>query len=159
MSPGTIRIRKKMSTATPRSVGIISTSRLTMYLLTPVRPLLGEPHAVELADDLRASSVGRIEAEHGDVDTSQRVDQRERPLTVAVGGGGLGRDDVEKLAAEGRTLLGVRTAAGRRKQHHAGEAGDCETTKRCRTGASWAHRALTRSARRCRAAGSGSGSA
>src|SRR5215470_293919 len=51
MSPGTIRIRKKISTATPRSVGIISKSRLTMYLVTPGRPLLGEPHAVELVVD------------------------------------------------------------------------------------------------------------
>ena len=33
-SPGTTRIRKKMSTATPSSVGIIRTSRLTMYLPT-----------------------------------------------------------------------------------------------------------------------------
>src|SRR5215510_14484750 len=51
MSPGTIRIRKKMRTATPNSVGIISSSRLTMYLVTPPRPLLGEPHAVELVVD------------------------------------------------------------------------------------------------------------
>src|SRR5262249_7120107 len=129
MSPGTIRIKKKMSTATPRSVGIISTSRLTMYLITPVRPLLGEPHAAELADDLGADSVGRI-----------------------------ARDDVEELAAAARTRLGVRAAAGRRKQHHAGETGDYEATKHCRIGVSWAYRALTRSARRCRAAGSGSGS-
>src|SRR5215470_8013088 len=49
MSPGTMRIRKKMSTATPSSVGIIKRSRLTMYLVT--RPLLGEPHAVELVVD------------------------------------------------------------------------------------------------------------
>src|SRR5215470_5064040 len=50
MSPGTMRIRKKMSTATPRSVGIIRSSRLTMYLVTRP-PLLGEPHAVELVVD------------------------------------------------------------------------------------------------------------
>src|SRR5262245_10328400 len=49
MSPGTTRIRKKIRTATPRSVGIISRSRLTMYLITPVPPLsLGEPDRVEL---------------------------------------------------------------------------------------------------------------
>ena len=35
MSPGTTRIRKKMSTATPISVGIISRIRLTMYLVMP----------------------------------------------------------------------------------------------------------------------------
>src|SRR5438445_759683 len=41
--------RKKMSTATPRSVGIIRRSRLTMYLITPARsPSFGEPHRVEL---------------------------------------------------------------------------------------------------------------
>src|SRR5262245_17598066 len=51
MSPGTMRIRKKMSTATPRSVGIIKSSRLAMYLVTRPRPLLGEPHAVELVVD------------------------------------------------------------------------------------------------------------
>src|SRR2546426_1117803 len=53
MSPGTTRIRKKMSTATPSSVGIIRRSRLTMYLpMRSVPPLaerlLGEPHGVEL---------------------------------------------------------------------------------------------------------------
>src|SRR5512138_3464198 len=49
MSPGTTRIRKKMRTATPRSVGIIRRSRLTMYLITPPRSLsLGEPDGVEL---------------------------------------------------------------------------------------------------------------
>jgi len=39
MSPGTIRMRKKMSTATPRSVGIISNRRLMMYLVTVACPL------------------------------------------------------------------------------------------------------------------------
>src|SRR2546425_1233667 len=53
MSPGTTRIRKKMSTATPSSVGIIRRSRFTMYLpMRSVPPLaerlLGEPHGVEL---------------------------------------------------------------------------------------------------------------
>src|SRR5262245_21039381 len=49
MSPGTTRIRKKMRTATPSSVGIISRSRLTMYLVTPAGPRsLGEPDRVEL---------------------------------------------------------------------------------------------------------------
>src|SRR2546422_5579745 len=53
MSPGTTRIRKKMSTATPSSVGIIRRSRLTMYFpMRSVPPLaerlLGEPHGVEL---------------------------------------------------------------------------------------------------------------
>src|SRR5262252_2305489 len=51
MSPGTIRIRKKMSTATPKSVGIISKRRLMMYLVTVARPLFREPHAVELVVD------------------------------------------------------------------------------------------------------------
>src|SRR6059036_601799 len=51
MSPGTIRIRKKMITATPNRVGIIRSSRLTMYLVTPPRPLLAQPHAVELVVD------------------------------------------------------------------------------------------------------------
>src|SRR5262245_65853205 len=48
MSPGTMRMRKKISTATPKSVGIIKSRRLMMYLVTPSRPLLGEPHRVEL---------------------------------------------------------------------------------------------------------------
>src|SRR5262245_25676374 len=55
MSPGTIRIRKKMRIATPRSVGIISRSRLTMYLITRARPAsLGEPHRVELLVQIMA---------------------------------------------------------------------------------------------------------
>src|SRR5262245_54050458 len=48
MSPGTTRIRKKMRTATPRSVGIIRRSRLTMYLVTLAPVSLGEPDRVEL---------------------------------------------------------------------------------------------------------------
>src|SRR6266850_4259130 len=49
MSPGTTRIRKKISTATPRSVGIIKSSRLTMYFAMPsAARLLGQPHRVEL---------------------------------------------------------------------------------------------------------------
>src|SRR2546422_1979032 len=49
MSPGTTRIRKKMRTATPRSVGIIRRIRLTMYLIPPARPpSFGEPHRVEV---------------------------------------------------------------------------------------------------------------
>src|SRR5437867_11438851 len=51
MSPGTTRIRKKMITATPNRVGIIRSKRLMMYLVTERRPLLGQPHAVELVVD------------------------------------------------------------------------------------------------------------
>src|SRR6266849_1900933 len=51
MSPGTTRIRKKMITATPSSVGIIRSKRLTMYLVTRTRALFAQPHAVELVVD------------------------------------------------------------------------------------------------------------
>src|SRR2546425_3139891 len=51
MSPGTTRIRKKMITATPNRVGIIRSKRLMMYLVTARRPLIGQPHAVELVVD------------------------------------------------------------------------------------------------------------
>src|SRR5213593_891374 len=58
MSPGTTRIRKKMITATPNSVGIIRSKRLMMYLVTARRPLLGQPHAVELVVDEMAGRDG-----------------------------------------------------------------------------------------------------
>src|SRR5262245_33064885 len=47
MSPGTMRIRKKMSTATPRSVGIIRSTRFRMYEDMSLR-LFGEPDRVQL---------------------------------------------------------------------------------------------------------------
>src|SRR6266536_403393 len=46
MSPGTMRMSTKISTATPRRVGIIRKKRLTMYF--HMRRLLGQPHRVEL---------------------------------------------------------------------------------------------------------------
>src|SRR2546422_9861121 len=58
MSPGTIRIRKKMITATPSSVGIIRSTRLTMYLPTAARALLAEPDRVELVVQVVARSDG-----------------------------------------------------------------------------------------------------
>src|SRR3989441_3132195 len=48
MSPGTTRMRKNTSTATLRSVGIISKTRLTMYWITRADRLPGQPHRVEL---------------------------------------------------------------------------------------------------------------
>src|SRR3989442_9012561 len=57
-SPGTIRIRKKMITATPSSVGIIRSTRLTMYLPTAARALLAEPDRVELVVQVVARSDG-----------------------------------------------------------------------------------------------------
>src|SRR5215510_2545313 len=91
MSPGTIRIRKKMRTATPNSVGIISSSRLTMYLVTPPRPLLGEPHAVELVVDEVAGRDGpavHLGAVRDDAVPLQRVEVvgllvEQAPLEVA----------------------------------------------------------------------------
>src|SRR6266511_2979042 len=41
MSPGTTRMRTKMSTATPSSVGIIRSSRLTTYFSMRAPPRLG----------------------------------------------------------------------------------------------------------------------
>src|SRR5437867_5697898 len=58
MSPGTTRIRKKMITATRNRVGIITSKRLIMYLVTERRPLLGQPHAVELVVDEMAGRDG-----------------------------------------------------------------------------------------------------
>src|ERR1700675_171768 len=46
MSPGPTRMRRKIKTATPRSVGIIRKKRLTTYFHT--LPLLRQPHRVEL---------------------------------------------------------------------------------------------------------------
>ncbi len=127
--------------------------------LEGVRPaVLGDrPGFGEIADHFRTRSIGRVEPEQGAVDRGERMDQRERSLTVPVVGGGLRRNDVHELAAVARTLLGVRAAAGKQDQHHAGDAGD-ETSHHRRMGAGGIHRSITPLARRCRAAGSGNGS-
>src|SRR5213078_2483254 len=59
-SPGTMRIRKKISTATPSSVGNMRQKRLSRYFHISVRGpvhlarLLGEPHRVELVVQVMA---------------------------------------------------------------------------------------------------------
>src|SRR5215467_14485117 len=91
MSPGTIRIRKKMRTATPSKVGIISSRRLMMYRVTRARPLLGEPHAVELVVDEVAGRDGpavHLGAVRDDAVPLERVEVvrlfvQEPPLEVA----------------------------------------------------------------------------
>src|SRR5436190_7367276 len=52
MSPGTIRMRTKISTATPRSVGNIRRKRLTTYF--HIAELLSQPHRVELVVEIVA---------------------------------------------------------------------------------------------------------
>src|SRR4029077_286858 len=94
--------------------------------LEGVRPAVlgGRPGLGEIANHLRTRAIGGVEPEQGAVNRGERMDQRERSLTVPVVGGGLRRDDVHELAAVARTLLGVRAPAGEQDQHHAGDAGD-----------------------------------